>query len=83
MYKLLFTHNFNEQFCKLDKAVRDRIAKRIRLLKDNPEHGQHIKGLKLWKLRVGKYRIINSIERDRLLIILLDVGHRKHIYRGY
>jgi mRNA interferase RelE/StbE len=83
MYKLLFTETFSEQFSKLDKAVRDRIAKKIRRLKKNPELGQHMKGLNMWKLRVGRYRIIYSVEKNKLLVILLDVGHRKHIYRRY
>lgn len=53
------------------------------LLKKNPKLGQHMKGLSLWKLRVGEYRIIYSIEKEKLFIILLDIGHRKLVYRRY
>lgn len=34
-----------------------------------------------WKYRVGDYRIISRIEDERLLILVLRVGHRREIYR--
>jgi mRNA interferase RelE/StbE len=33
-----------------------------------------------WKYRVGDFRIIAKIEDDRLLILVLRVGHRREIY---
>ncbi|MBR9677763.1 MAG: type II toxin-antitoxin system RelE/ParE family toxin [Nanoarchaeota archaeon] len=83
MYNLLFTETFSKQFLKLDKIDRNRISNKIMLLKKNPKLGQHMKGLSLWKLRVGEYRIIYSIEKEKLFIILLDIGHRKLVYRRY
>jgi mRNA interferase RelE/StbE len=34
-----------------------------------------------WKYRVGDYRLISKIEDDRLVVLVLGVGHRKEIYR--
>ena len=34
-----------------------------------------------WKYRVGDYRLICKIEDDRLIVLVLRVGHRKKIYR--
>jgi mRNA interferase RelE/StbE len=34
-----------------------------------------------WKYRVADYRIICRIEDDRLLILVLRVGHRREVYR--
>ncbi len=34
-----------------------------------------------YRIRVGDYRIIYSIEDDRLVVLVVDVGHRKNIYR--
>jgi mRNA-degrading endonuclease RelE of RelBE toxin-antitoxin system len=34
-----------------------------------------------WKYRVGDYRLIAKIEDDRLVVLVLRVGHRKEIYR--
>jgi len=52
---------------------------------DNPRSiGQALHGSRLgefWKYRVGDYRLICKIEDDRLLVLVLRVGHRKEIYR--
>ncbi len=34
-----------------------------------------------WKYRVGDYRLICKIEDNRLLILVLRVGHRREVYR--
>jgi mRNA interferase RelE/StbE len=33
-----------------------------------------------WKYRVGDYRLICSLEHDRLVVLVLRVGHRREIY---
>ncbi|MGI6152336.1 MAG: type II toxin-antitoxin system RelE family toxin [Christensenellaceae bacterium] len=51
---------------------------------ENPRvYGKALKGgmSGLWRYRVGKYRIIANIEDDKLLILVLEVGHRKEIYK--
>lgn len=35
----------------------------------------------LWRYRVGDYRIICKIEDDRLVVLVVEVGHRRDIYR--
>ncbi len=35
----------------------------------------------LWRVRTGDYRIIYSIEDDRLVVFVVAVGHRREIYR--
>jgi len=34
-----------------------------------------------WGYRVGDYRLICTIEDDRIVVLLLRVGHRREIYR--
>lgn len=34
----------------------------------------------LWRLRVGDYRLVLDIQRDKLLIVAIDLGHRSTIY---
>lgn len=36
---------------------------------------------RLWRIRVGVYRIIYQIEDDRLLVTVVRVGHRRDVYR--
>lgn len=35
----------------------------------------------LWRIRVGTYRIVYEIHDDRLIILVLRVGHRRDVYR--
>lgn len=51
---------------------------------DNPRSfGKALAGkLKgLWRYRVGDYRIICQIKDDTVTVLVLDIGHRKEIYR--
>jgi len=35
----------------------------------------------LWSYRIGQYRAICHIESERLVVLVLAVGHRRQIYR--
>jgi mRNA interferase RelE/StbE len=35
----------------------------------------------LWRIRIGSYRLIYKIEDDKLVILVLKIGHRKDVYR--
>ena len=62
------------------KFLRDRVANL-----ENPRSlGKPLQGSRLgefWRYRVGDYRLICKIEDDRLLVLVLDVGHRREVYR--
>ena len=73
---------------KLDASQTKRILKflheRVARLDDPRSIGQALHGSRLgefWKYRVGDYRLISKIEDDRLVVLVLRVGHRKEIYR--
>jgi len=34
-----------------------------------------------WKYRVGDHRIIATIENDRLVVLVIQIGHRSELYR--
>ena len=73
---------------KLDRQHANRIVKflheRVAKLEDPRAIGVPLKGSKFgeyWKYRVGDYRIVNRIEDDRLLILVVRIGHRREVYR--
>ncbi|HVI11052.1 MAG TPA: type II toxin-antitoxin system RelE/ParE family toxin [Candidatus Binatia bacterium] len=74
------------EFGRLDKAIARRISKflfgRVANLTDPRQIGERLQGAlsPYWKYRVGDYRIICSIENDRLVVLVLRVGHRREIY---
>ncbi len=76
------------QLDKLDPQHTRRILKFLssRLSKlDNPRSiGQALQGERFgefWKYRVGDYRLICKIEHERIVILVLQIGHRREVYR--
>ncbi|MGA9556244.1 MAG: type II toxin-antitoxin system RelE/ParE family toxin, partial [Terriglobales bacterium] len=34
-----------------------------------------------WKYRVGDYRILCSFKQDILVVLVLEIGHRREVYK--
>jgi mRNA interferase RelE/StbE len=60
-----------------------RLVTVIRSLAEEPYQGKKLKGVlaNRYSLRVGNYRIIYRIFKDRLVVFVIDIGHRREIYR--
>jgi len=72
---------------KLDKPIQKRIVsflqERIQPA-DNPHtSGKALQGnlSGLWRYRVGDYRLLCRIENDELLILVIEIDHRKDVYK--
>ena len=85
-YGVETTRRFDREFKKLDRYTQQMIKAWIKKNLegcDNPRlHGKALIGDKkgLWRYRIGDYRLICSIQDERLIILALSVGHRKEIY---
>lgn len=69
---------------KLDAPARRRIQAALELLAETPRPPAAKKLVGAggsWRVRVGDYRILYDIHDDRLLILVLQAGHRREIYR--
>jgi len=65
------------------RKVQKQLIKRIELLSTNPHPPQSKllhKGEALYSYRSGVYRIIYQIQREKLLIVVAKIGHRKNVY---
>lgn len=85
-YRVLFTKQAEKSFdliMKSQPALGSRIARAVERISADPNVGTPLKGILkgLNKYRVGPYRIIYEIYHARLLVIVIDIGHRKEIYR--
>ena len=80
MYVLLFDRKFKTDLKKLDKSVRDRILKKVFQLEKYPELGKHLIAIDLWSLRIGKYRVLYTIKKNKLQVLVLTVDHRGKVY---
>lgn len=87
VYKLEFSKRFDRQFSKLDKSTQRYIFNWLIKHLDNVENprysGKSLTGNKqgLWRYRIGNYRVIADISDTNYVIIAVEVGHRKFIYK--
>lgn len=52
----------------------------------NPfEHGKMLVGDKsgLWRYRVGDYRLICEVQQEKVVILVVEIGHRRDIYKRF
>ena len=81
-YSIVFSPPAQKQFDKLEKSVQDRILSSLDRLKVRPyEYVKKLSGYQYYRFRVGDYRLILDIINDKLIIIVIEVGHRKNIYK--
>ncbi|MCU0666095.1 MAG: type II toxin-antitoxin system RelE/ParE family toxin [Candidatus Omnitrophica bacterium] len=86
MYKIEFSHSASKQLEKIytiDKKLYSRLITAIEGLKINPLQGKSLKGrlFGAYSLRIGDYRVIYMIQKNKPVIYIIDLGHRKEIYR--
>ena len=86
-YKVEYTSKARKDLKNLPLEISQSIIRSINSIKDEPyPHVKKIKGTQknpLYTHRVGEYRSILYIENERLLIMVIEAGHRKKIYRKY
>lgn len=86
MYKVILLPDAEKSYQKLSFSDRShflRIARALESLKQDPFQGKPLKH-KLkgrFSLRVGVYRIIYTVERQKVAAYILDIGHRRYIYQ--
>jgi mRNA interferase RelE/StbE len=84
-YSVLISSAASKAIAKLPKNVRVRVDRAILALGDNPRpHGcTKLAGTDNgWRVRVNDWRILYTIEDDRLVVLVVEVGHRREVYRG-
>jgi mRNA interferase RelE/StbE len=67
---------------KLDPQVARRVHAAIALLAEDPRPpaSRPLRGRPAWRVRVGDYRVIYTIEDDVLLVVVVTLGHRRDVY---
>ena len=66
------------------RRIRDYLDDRVAPLSDPRQLGKGLNGSKLgelWRYRVGDYRIICDLQDNRLVVLVVEIGHRREVYR--
>ncbi len=82
-FKIFFHPKAVKEFRRLDKPIRERVKKETGKLKENSQKGKHLHYSNFYSLRIGDYRVIYEIKKTRQTIIVLYIGHRKHVYEDF
>jgi mRNA interferase RelE/StbE len=67
-----------------DENLRDRIEDEIEALTENPRPDgvTKMKGSNSrYRIRIGNYRILYDINDGQLLVLVVQFGHRREVYR--
>lgn len=85
-YQVEFSKQGKKELQKLDgfsqKIIMKWIYKNL-MNTENPRlHGKELKGtLKcFWRYRIGDYRLLADIQDEAVVILLVNIGHRKETY---
>jgi mRNA interferase RelE/StbE len=81
-----FDDRARRELRKLTPEIQVKILRYIRKrIAESPDPRQIGKPLRmnlagLWRYRIGDYRLICRIEEDRLVVLVLKVGHQRDVY---
>ncbi|MGA7744220.1 MAG: type II toxin-antitoxin system RelE/ParE family toxin [Polyangia bacterium] len=84
-YSVQLAPSAERDLSALDKPVQRRVAARIDALAENPRPAGVTKlqgEANAWRIRVGDYRILYTIEDRRLVVLVIKIGHRREVYRS-
>ena len=84
MYEIVFTKAAKKQLKKIPKQDQQKISTRIQDLSTNPrpEGMKALQGklAQFYRVRSGNYRVMYSIEDEKLIVLVVKIAHRKVVY---
>jgi mRNA interferase RelE/StbE len=83
-YTIVVRDDVRKALGRLDPAVRRQVGRLIDRLADNPRPGQATRLVSdpgTWRVKTGDWRILYEIHDDRLIVLVIDVQHRRTDYR--
>ena len=86
LYQVKWKRSAQKELKSLDKKMILKILESVEGLAKNPYPlgSKKLKGAEfIYRIRLGDYRVIYSIESDILTIEIIKIGHRRDIYRSF
>lgn len=83
MYQIEFTSRAVKNLKKIDLKYQSFIIDKLENLAKNPtkaNNTKHLIGTKYNRLRVADYRVIYELQNTDLIVLVIDINHRKNIY---
>ena len=84
-YTIEIARPARRQLQKLDPSIRKKVSKRIDRLADEPRPSSVVKltdvAPPIYRIREGQYRVLYTINDDKLTVLVVRIGHRGEVYR--
>ena len=82
-YEVRIVSAAEREMDRLPVAVYKRISRRILTLEDNPRPrgAKKLSGREEYRLRIGDYRVLYTVDDKNGVVTIFAVGHRREIYR--
>jgi mRNA interferase RelE/StbE len=81
MFQIELTETSKSFLKKLQKKDSELILKKIYSIRDNPYRFlRRLQGEKLWRLRIGDYRVVVDVVISMGKIVVVRIGHGKNVY---
>ncbi len=86
-YKLLYDKRYLKALEKIPHHLRGKVSEKVENLATNPRPEGYTKlnGSKktpLYRIRSGDYRVVYTIQDHELIVIVIELGHRREIYQN-
>lgn len=85
-YRIVMRQSAERDLRKLRTPIREFLSDAIRRLADDP-FPQGVKKLHgfddFYRIRIGRYRVVYSVDRGVLIIIIVRIGDRKDVYKRF
>ena len=82
-YQVVLQKKAQKELDSIDQRYRTRIIIALSDLKINPYAGKKLSGelTGLWSLRIWPYRIIYTVKKHDLIVLVIKIGHRQGVYQ--
>lgn len=82
-HQVILTLKAKKNFLKLPKTIQNKCLNVLETLKTNPLLGKKLKGVlsPLRSVRMVNYRLVYTINNNKLIIFVVGIRHRKEIYQ--
>ena len=81
VYEIIWAESASRELGKLDRVLARRLLEQVERLREAPKRSlRRLVGVPYYRLRVGDYRLIVEVIEERLVILVLKLGHRRTVY---
>jgi mRNA interferase RelE/StbE len=82
-YQIVVKRSAEKELQALPAKLRERIAARLLALEENPRPSgvKKLQGEESYRIRIGDYRVLYTIDDRARVIAIYAVGHRREVYR--